>query len=346
MPVLQKGPTGPAERALARIRGAGLTLTPQMFALWHSYYAGACPEVTRAIDILESSGQAVTDRRCAEIVERMESREAQAVASEAGQKVHETIETIGRAVTDMGSAAAHYKAQLNEATDAVRAPGLGAEDVKGVLQGLLAETQTMVESGAALEEVLAYSSDTIGALQRALTEARTEALTDALTGLPNRKAFDQRLAHLIAEAAGEAEPELAPGFCLILFDIDHFKAFNDTHGHQVGDHVLRLVSRALVDGIKGRDMAARYGGEEFAVLLPRTSATGGLTVAEALRRAVSDKDLVNRTTGERLGQVTLSAGVAAHRPGQDVEAIVRLADAALYAAKKQGRNRIMEAESA
>ena len=325
--------------ALARVRAENLPPTPQVYALWYDYYSGAVPDVVRAVDILLASGQPVTEKRCAEIVERLANQGWDAVTAQAtGQSVRDTIAEIGQAVTEMGANAAHYHAHLVDVEGALRA-GPGAGEVERVLRGLLAETQKMVESGAALEEVLSYSSGTIEALQKTLTQARREALTDGLTGLANRKAFDHRLARLVEEAqAQDGGP-----FCLILFDIDHFKAFNDTHGHQLGDHVLRLVARALVEGIKGRDLAARYGGEEFAILLPGTSAQGAMVVAEALRRAVGEKDLVSRATGERLGHITLSAGVCAWAPEMDAEGVVRAADEALYVAKCGGRNRAMRA---
>jgi len=294
------------------------------------------------VDILLSSGQPITSDRCAEIVGRLFGPWDTATATETGQRVRETIADLGQAVSEMGTAAAGYRAQLADASDAMRT-GPTPSQISAMLKDLVVQTQEMSRRGAALEEVMDGAAETIDALQRVITQARAEALTDGLTGLSNRKAFDQRIARLVAEAGAEPEPELAPGFCLILLDIDHFKAFNDTYGHQLGDHVLRLVARVLVDGIKGRDMAARYGGEEFAVLLPDTAAAGGRVVADALRRAVGDKDLVNRTTGERLGQITLSAGVAAYAPGQSVEEVIRAADAALYRAKCAGRDRAVTA---
>ena len=331
----------PGQRALARVCDLGLPLTPAMFELWHTYYADPASDLAGAVDALLASGQPITAQHCAEIVGRL----SPAWSAATGQRVRETIEEIGQAVSEMGSAAADYRAHLTDASQAMRA-GPAPSQIADMLKDLVVRTQEMVRRGAALEEVMDGAAETIDALQRVITQARAEALTDGLTGLSNRKAFDQRIARLVAEAAAEPEPELAPGFCLILLDIDHFKAFNDTYGHQLGDHVLRLVSRVLVDGIKGRDLAARYGGEEFAVLLPDTAAGGGRIVADALRRAVGDKDLVNRTTGERLGQITLSAGVAAYAPGQSVEEVIRAADAALYRAKCAGRDRTVVAGEA
>lgn len=329
-------PQDVAAKATARIQAENLPPTPEVYELWYTYYSGTVPDVVRAVDILISNGQPITEKQCIEIIERMNSQGwSGATIQEAGKKVQGTIAEVGQAVTDMSLAASSYHAHLTEAEETLRT-GAGVRDVEDVLKSLLAETQKMAESGAALEEVLAYSAGTIETLQETLTQARREALTDSLTGLANRKAFDHRLERLVQESqAKDALP-----FCLILFDIDHFKTFNDTYGHQLGDHVLRLVARALIEGIKGRDLAVRYGGEEFAVLLPSTSAHGGTIVAQALRRAVGEKDLINRISGEKLGHITLSAGVCAFTQGMDSATLVHKADEALYAAKCKGRNRV------
>ena len=97
---------------------------------------------------------------------------------------------------------------------------------------------------------------------------------------------------------------------LIMTDIDHFKSFNDTWGHLTGDQVLRLVAMSMKQNVKGQDIAARYGGEEFAVVLPNTVLRSALTVADHIRRAVMSKELMKRSTGENLGRVTVSVGVA------------------------------------
>ena len=132
---------------------------------------------------------------------------------------------------------------------------------------------------------------------------------------------------------------------MLLLDIDLFKNFNDSFGHQVGDQVLRLVARTLTDNVKGRDIAARYGGEEFAILLPDTPAAAGMRVAESLRKSMESRDIVNKATNQSLGRITLSIGVAEYAPGESIEEIVTRADAALYDAKRTGRNKVVAAKA-
>ena len=128
---------------------------------------------------------------------------------------------------------------------------------------------------------------------------------------------------------------------LMLTDIDHFKTFNDNFGHLTGDQVLRLVAMSVKHNVKGKDTTARYGGEEFAVILPNTILRAAVTVAEHIRRAVMAKELMKRSTGEHLGRMTISIGVATLRKGDTGQSLIERADTCLFAAKRHGRNRVI-----
>jgi diguanylate cyclase len=129
-------------------------------------------------------------------------------------------------------------------------------------------------------------------------------------------------------------------------DIDHFKKFNDSWGHQTGDQVLRLVANCLSDNVKGRDTAARYGGEEFVVLLRGTALADAARIADQIRHGVEGKKLVKKSTGDVLGTITISIGVAQFAPGETIEAVVRRADTCLYGAKHHGRNLVIAQDDA
>lgn len=166
---------------------------------------------------------------------------------------------------------------------------------------------------------------------RNLEVAERRALTDSLTGLPNARAVQDALKRMAAHAGRTAEPLTA-----IMLDLDHFKAINDSHGHQQGDQVLASVGDLLATEIRASDFVGRYGGEEFLVLLPHTSREGGLELAEYLRAQIEAQRV--RGVGSRL---SASFGVASlpHDAG-DWDDLVRCADRALYAAKAAGRNRV------
>ncbi len=171
-----------------------------------------------------------------------------------------------------------------------------------------------------------------------LETVQVSARTDTLTGLCNRGFLDEQLVRVLSESSRYGDPA-----SLILLDLDFFKAINDTHGHAVGDRVLKHVAATLLDGIRGVDLCARYGGEELAVLLPRTGLQGAVELAERLRVMVESRPLA-MSTGEDI-KVTASFGVASYplqapTPG----ALLSSADGALYRAKEAGRNRVRSAQ--
>ena len=193
-----------------------------------------------------------------------------------------------------------------------------------------------------------HERKTIGLeLQNATKELARRALQDHLTGLANRRQFDQVLLGEIERTQRTSLP-----LALVLIDIDHFKSFNDIAGHLIGDECLKVVARALAEIIqRPTDLVARYGGEEFAIILPDTALDGALLIAERAIDAVAERQLPH--SDARVRHVTISAGVAIHeqRPGGAdpltcVPALIAAADAALYRAKKEGRNRVVAAPPA
>jgi diguanylate cyclase len=190
-----------------------------------------------------------------------------------------------------------------------------------------------VSSNRKLESQLLESKKHIENLQSSLEAIRYESLTDELTTLNNRKHFENSIERVIDHSI-----ESGRGFSLLMTDIDHFKKFNDTFGHQTGDQVLRLVALAVKQNIKAQDIACRYGGEEFAIILPHTSLEDAAAIGELIRTAVMSKELVKRSTGENLGRVTISVGVATFDKHDTTHSIVARADEALYLAKNAGRN--------
>ncbi len=191
----------------------------------------------------------------------------------------------------------------------------------------------------ALERQLHASFQKIGRLRADISRYRYEAECDELTGLANRRRFVASLRDAVCGGEREAAP-----FCLMILDIDHFKHFNDTYGHLMGDAVLRIVARTLSDGVRQGDLVARHGGEEFAVVLPGIPLTDAVATAERLREALGNRTLLDPATGERVANVTCSIGVAAHHTGESCEALLQRCDAALYQAKRTGRDRVETAD--
>lgn len=181
------------------------------------------------------------------------------------------------------------------------------------------------------------------ALQAAHERLRILAVVDELTQVANRRQFNEKLNQEWLRLHREGLP-----LSLIMCDVDDFKAYNDTYGHQSGDRCLRSIADAIKKTVKRTvDMVARYGGEEFAVIMPNTNQLGASRVAEAIRVAVEELQLPNKASSVS-NVITLSLGVSSIIPSQNLssEELIKSADNALYAAKKQGRNRVVESQKA
>ncbi len=311
-----------------------LPSTPQFYELWYRYFDGD-PEITRAIDAIEGDPD---EASCQKIYARFLSAQTQdAAVNKVNDQVQGSITALATMLKSASSATSEYGTQLDGVSEKIGdASSIG--DLSNVISGILAETTKMVEKNKELEIELTNSSQQVTELKQYLDNVKKEATTDSLTGIANRKAFDNAISEKAVMATASKEPMV-----LMMLDIDHFKKFNDTYGHQTGDQVLRLVARTLVGNIKGHDIAARFGGEEFAIILPATPLAAGLKVAEALRRHVEQKELVNKSSNEKLGTITISIGIAEYRPDESITDFIERADVALYQAKNAGRNRVQSA---
>ncbi len=250
-------------------------------------------------------------------------------------KHSDEIEQVMAMIDAAIGTAASYRDALAGAKEEI-AKGGGRDELRLIVETLVRATRDVESNNGTLQKRLQDSRQEILTLEKNLAVVRTESLTDSLTTLANRKFFNNAIHRLLAEAAAKNSP-----LSVVLTDIDHFKNFNDTYGHLTGDQVLRLVAGAVKQEIKGQDIAARYGGEEFAILLPRTALTQAVTVADHIRHSVMRKELIRRSTGESLGRVTISLGVATWRKGDTISSLMERADACLYAAKRAGRNRVI-----
>ncbi len=164
------------------------------------------------------------------------------------------------------------------------------------------------------------------------------AMFDGLTGIHNRRWLDETLHRLVVRHERDEEP-----LCVALIDIDHFKKFNDTHGHEVGDLVLTTVAATLVKNLRPTDLVARFGGEEFVILFPQTVPADALLAGERVREIVSQM-VVKKADGAELPRVTISMGIAPLRHGEKPAEMLKAADVAMYEAKHEGRNRVRVAQ--
>lgn len=322
-----------AERALDHLRANQIPAYPRNYELWYTYVAGFNRPLTRAVNEAITRYGQVSETVALQIYDEFLSPTRLTDRMEVvSTKFLSQFEHVLGLIDDAKGSTGNYEQALNTAANKL-VEAKDGDQVKLVVQTLLVATKEMETRAKKLEAKLDESKKRINELHENLEAVRNETNTDALTGISNRKHFDQMLRQLSAEATDSQEP-----LCLLLGDIDHFKKFNDSYGHQTGDQVLRLVAQALRTNVKGRDIAARYGGEEFAVILPQTQLGSAIKLAEQIRLAIVAKELVKKSTGENLGTITMSFGAAQLRPGEKPDDIVARTDTYLYAAKKGGRN--------
>lgn len=327
-----------AKRAITLLHKEGLPPTPELYELWYIFFARQNQDVRTGLEDVQKSDEGITHEACMAVYQRYLSKErGEETVRKAGEKINATIDNMTSVVNDVRDATSSYGARLDSVKSRVSQVE-SVDDLQMVVESVMNDTVSMLSQNQRLEQQLSHSAKAMENLKEELEVFRREAITDGLTGLLNRKAFDTEMERIVTESE-----ENNTAFSLMIGDIDHFKSFNDSFGHQVGDQVLRLVAKTLTDGVKGRDIVARYGGEEFVIILPETNLQAGVIVGNALRKAIAAKEVVNRTSGEKIGRITMSLGVAQYHKGETVEELIERADAALYTAKHNGRNQVAAA---
>jgi len=328
-----------AGEALGFLRCHELAPHPINFAVAYSHVSGNHPAVSRDVNELIAEGNRLDPYRFAAVYDRHFGLGVDAAAfSAASERIEAAVSSLVKELASAGDSARSYGAVLDSFAGELTSPG-SVESLKAALATVLNETLCIEKAHRSIEGRLTSTAQEMKELKENLAAMKVEATTDPLTGIGNRKLFDHRLRELADAARADGQP-----LAVIMADIDRFKRINDTFGHPIGDLVLRRVAETLVECVKGRDLTARYGGEEFVVLLPGTPIKGAYVVAEEIRTTMLNKKLTRRSTGEVLGQITLSLGIAELRRGESPDDMVARADAALYAAKNAGRNRTASGE--
>ena len=321
------------ERSMAYLKEFRTPAVPRHYELFYAYASGFNKELNEALREIIAQQQRITTSDAEKLYDTFLSptglgNKIEEVGENLSGEIGEVLGVIQNATNSTNA----FGASL-ECVDGQLAQTSSPEQLKTVIQTLATATKQMSANSHELEERLDDSRKQIERLQQSLELVRAESYTDPLTGIANRQRFDRTLDDAIVDASEDGEP-----LCLLMIDIDYFKRFNDTYGHQAGDGVLRLVARTMTTSVKGRDLVARYGGEEFAVILPMTPLESAGIVATQIRESVMAKELVKKSTGESLGRIHLSVGIACYRRGENAESLIQRADTCLYAAKRRGRN--------
>ena len=310
-----------------------IPVNPSNYLVWYEYVSGRNRKLGEAIERLMREAPSFTPELNRGLYRRY-------IVDERRKKGERILGELKRLLQEMPGYVDLARRDVSRGSDLLSGYALRLDDeaeisdIRKVVDAIVLETRRLSDVGDSLRKRLASSRREIDQLRSELEEIKGQATTDALTGLPNRMAFDIALAAEMERAGERSE------FTLLFADIDHFKKVNDNFGHLVGDMMLRMTAETIRQFIKGKDFAARFGGEEFVILLPDTPLPGAMRVAEDIRAHFESKKWTRRDTGESIGSITLSFGVARYRHPEAADTLIQRADAALYASKDAGRNRV------
>src|SRR5882724_245534 len=305
--------------------------TPENFSVWFNYAMGASPALRKTIDILVANKRKFDSATNHDLyVTYVKPRADSGVAEDFPEQLQGVISS---AKEFLATAISDNRIQI-ETLGEVSSQCGASSDPRPIIERLVIELSNATARASSLEANFIETSEELDKIRDSLKLAEQHSNTDALTGLANRRALEEfvRSAQITSMETGEP-------LSILMIDIDHFKKFNDSFGHQVGDQVLRLVAKVLQENVRGDDLAARYGGEELMAVLPGTAVDICAEIAERIRRRISEARLTRRATGEEISSVTVSIGVAQFRLAESAEMMIERCDRALYQAKRSGRNR-------
>ncbi len=312
-----------------------LEISATTLAIAHNYLSGSDPDLVRLIDRQMQARQPVTLDWLDEVRSRDDRSDEVAMLAQLMQRLESSIDEFGKTSKDASLATNDYSSALEaHVTELEQVTKAG-----DVISDLATIAKVMLKRTRDIEKQMLRSEAQTKSLRRRLDEAKRSAEKDHLTGLPNRRAFEARFAEEFRQARAAAEP-----LCVAFCDIDHFKLVNDTHGHDAGDRVLKLVAESLARISNETCHVARHGGEEFVLLFRGHTVSESFAKLDALRAQLAERRLVNRANDTPFGQITFSGGIADVFVCGDARSALKAADAALYRAKQDGRNRVLVAD--
>ncbi|QFU23110.1 GGDEF domain-containing protein [Shewanella eurypsychrophilus] len=310
--------------------------TPTNYALWYTYVSEQMPELNLRLDTIIEQHKTCPPTNSELLYREFVSDPVEVDVLDMRQNLEAMATELAHSLKDTNLDVTQFQRRIDSNFDKlnrIEEEGVSLEKVLGVVRGLVKESDEIRSSTQYFTGQLSKAQQEIEALKRQLEKSEQIVLYDALTSIFNRRAFDNDLKGTLSQS-----PD---GLCLILIDIDHFKAFNDNYGHLLGDQVLKAVAKRLQEACRDGAKLYRYGGEEFAVLVPNSQLSSARHLAEAMRRGLEKVSLKDRRKDVRINKITASFGVAQWNKNLKSTEIIEIADKLLYQAKRLGRNRVM-----
>ncbi|MEF1291066.1 GGDEF domain-containing protein [Vibrio sp. M260118] len=309
--------------------------TPANYALWYTYVDNAIPQLNRELDSVVENFGICPPAAGEQLYNNYVASRSETDMHELRNSIEVLVNEVASSMTDTLSDTSQFSQLIDKSFDnleRVEDEAMSMDEVMTVIRQLVVESREIRHSTRFLNNQLETATKEINQLKSQLAEVQQDVLFDSLTSLYNRRSFDSDINTL-----SRSEQKM----CLILADIDHFKAFNDTYGHLFGDTVIKGIARRLQLSCRDGIQAYRFGGEEFAMIVPNKSLRIARQFGESLRRAVEKLSVKDRRTSKQIGNITISMGVAELEPGESAESLIERTDKLLYEAKELGRNRVM-----
>ncbi|MDR1298331.1 MAG: GGDEF domain-containing protein [Deltaproteobacteria bacterium] len=321
-----------AKKLLPFLARRRIPLVPENYHLFYDYLLGTNPELIRRInETLQRETLFTTEvsRKLYGFFYDVDSENFRAMAR-VGERIGSISQSIEENLSQSLESTDRFKQALNDSASQIEQGDLEVTDFRDIVDGLLTETKSALNSQTALAELIEASNKVIATLTAELQDKTRQANVDELTQLYNRRYMSQRFKELTEGDVGRFMP-----IHLAIFDLDRFKVINDTWGHAIGDKVLIITSKIIQNFAGDRHLACRYGGEEFLIIYSGVDGDEAARLTEGVRRKVEETQITIRG---QVVPVTLSAGLSSFVVGEDEQSLIGRADKALYQAKAAGRN--------
>ncbi|MFT6072959.1 MAG: diguanylate cyclase [Alphaproteobacteria bacterium] len=315
--------------ALSQISSLGLDPTPDLYQIWYCYYNGEDQDLIKKVDkLMQDNAGNIREILFLPLIAffKKEIRALEEFKDDSEQVISNTYTNLH----DVSENTRRLGSFIHEtSTDK-------SKKDKDIIKEIQEESRNAMAENERLHQVIEAERHKMLQLQENLQKVKNELILDSLTNIHNRRHFDISLKQAIKEASIANKP-----LSLFIFDIDHFKKFNDTHGHLVGDMVLKFVGYIMKTIFPNKTHHLfRYGGEEFAIIFDGVSKADTMKYAYMLSNAISKKEMTKKSTNEKIGNITISGGIADKKKRDTVETLIARADLALYASKNKGRNQV------